>query len=108
MKTKSSILAISLLTVSLVNANTYDVKVTEKGFNPSNISATAGEDVTLKFTRTSDTTCATEVHLASVPNGKTLKLPLNKAVALKVGKVKQGEIRFTCGMDMVSGVITVK
>lgn len=87
-------------------SQTVDVKVTEKGFEPSTIDVKPGVNLTLKVTRTTDATCATAVQVAS----KKIKeeLPLNKPVLVKIGKVEKGEIRFTCGMDMITGQIIAK
>lgn len=82
------------------------LQVTEKGFEPSQIDVAPGTDVTLKVTRKTDSTCATEI---SVPTKKLKKaLPLNQTVNVDLGKLEKGEIRFACGMDMISGQIVVK
>lgn len=82
-----------------------DLQVTEKGFEPSSIDVKPGTPVTLKITRKTDATCATAIH---IPSKKIKKdLPLNKAVSVDLGKLKAGEVRFACGMDMLSGTILV-
>lgn len=88
------------------NSQTVDLTVTEKGFQPSTIDVGAGKLVTLKITRKTDSTCATQINIPS----KKLKadLPLNKTVSVVLGKLDKGEIRFACGMDMVTGIINVK
>lgn len=89
-------------------ADTQIVKlvVTEKGFEPNSVDVKPGSDVVLMITRKTDSTCAKQVQVAS----KELKadLPLNKPVTLKLGKLEKGEIRFACGMNMISGVLVVK
>jgi plastocyanin domain-containing protein len=83
-----------------------DLQVTEKGFEPSSIDVKPGVPVTLKVTRKTDSTCATKIQIQS----KSIKrdLPLNTEVKINLGKLEKGEIRFACGMDMITGKIIVK
>lgn len=93
-------------TAGAAESKTVNVAVTENGFEPSSVDVKAGTDVTLKVTRKTDTTCATQLQVGS--KKEKVDLPLNKAVSVKVGKVEKGEIRFACGMDMLSGLIIAK
>ncbi len=81
-----------------------DIKVTEKGFEPNSIKVKADEAVILKILRTTDSTCATSIQ---IPDRKIKKdLPLNKSVTIALGKLKKGEVRFGCQMNMMdSGTI---
>jgi len=83
-----------------------DLQVTEKGFEPSSVDVKPGVPVVLKVTRKTDSTCATQIKIQS----KNIKkdLPLNKPVTIALGKLDKGEIRFGCGMDMITGQIFVK
>jgi plastocyanin domain-containing protein len=83
-----------------------DLKVTDKGFEPSSIDVKPGLPVELKITRKVEETCATTIKIPA----KKIKqdLPLNKMVTVKLGKLKKGEIKFACGMDMMGGTILVK
>lgn len=83
-----------------------DLQVTEKGFEPSSIDVKPGIPVILKVTRKTDSTCATQIKIQS----KNIKkdLPLNKPVTIALGKLDKGEIRFGCGMDMITGNVFVK
>lgn len=83
-----------------------DLAVTEKGFEPSSIDVKPGSDVILNVTRKTDTTCATQIQVPS--KNLNVELPLNKAVPVALGKVTKGEIKFACGMNMISGVVIVK
>lgn len=82
------------------------LQVTEKGFEPSSIDVKPGVPVFLKVIRKTDSTCATQIKIQS----KNIKkdLPLNKPVTIALGKLEKGEIRFGCGMDMITGHIIVK
>lgn len=78
-----------------------EVAVTEQGFVPNSIQASAGDYVTLIFTRKTDSTCATTVV---VPKNKIKEpLPLNTPVTVKLGKLEKGKISFGCGMGMMMG-----
>lgn len=81
------------------------MEVTEKGFQPSSINVKPATDVTLNITRKTNSTCATQIKVPS--NKITEDLPLNKEIKVHLGKLNKGEVRFSCGMDMVTGVIIV-
>lgn len=86
-----------------VKSQTIEILVTEKGFEPNSIDVKPGSPITLMVTRKTDATCATEIQ---IPSKKIKKgLPLNQAVKIDLGKLDKGEIRFGCGMDMISGKI---
>lgn len=80
--------------------------VTEKGFTPSEIKAKSGSHVFLKVTRKTDVTCATQIKVED--KKQKIDLPLNKEVTIDLGTPKKGEIRFACGMDMLTGHIIVE
>lgn len=84
------------------------ISVTEKGFEPENISVPSGKPVTLVFTRRTDSTCAREVVIPLDGQKIEKKLPLNEAVAVEVTFPKAGQITYGCGMDMFKGVVTVQ
>lgn len=83
-----------------------ELQVTEKGFEPSRVDVNPGIPVVLKITRKTDATCATQIKIPTMKIKKDL--PLNKAVSIEVGKLEKGEIRFACGMDMITGIIHVR
>ena len=99
-------LAFNVFAADKVATQTVDLTVTEKGFQPSTLDVGAGKAVTLKITRKTDDTCATKIVIASKKIKKDL--PLNKTVTVELGKLEKGEIRFACGMDMITGIINVK
>lgn len=89
-----------------IQPQVIDLQVTEKGFEPTTIDVRPGTSVVLKGTRKTDSTCATEIQ---VPSKKIKKsLPLNQTVSIDLGKLEKGEVRFACGMNMVSGQIVVR
>ena len=86
-----------------------EIAVTENGFEPGHVKVKAGQAVTLAFTRKTDKTCATEV-VFQPGDGTTVKkeLPLDQTVEIPVTFPKAGEIKYACGMDMVSGIVSVE
>ncbi len=77
------------------------VSVGAGGFTPSRIQAQAGRPLTLRFVRTTDQTCATEVVFEH--EGIKKALPLNQPVDITL--TPQGEIAFSCGMGMLRGAV---
>jgi plastocyanin domain-containing protein len=87
-------------------ARTVALAVTAEGFSPSTIRLQRGEAVTLVITRTTDETCAKEIVIPDYAVRKAL--PLGQPVAIELTPSKTGTVRYTCGMDMVSGVLVVE
>ena len=73
------------------------VTVTEKGFEPDRVQVSAGEQVTLRFTRKAERTCADAVQIEGDPVKHAL--PLNAP--------KSGQLTFACPMNMYKGSIVV-
>jgi plastocyanin domain-containing protein len=84
---------------------TVEMQVTEDGFVPAKVKAAKGEKLRLVVTRKTDRTCAKEIVIKEF--GVNQPLPLDKAVTVEVTPKKSGEIRYACGMDMITGVIFV-
>jgi len=84
---------------------TVEMAVTEEGFVPSKVKALKGEKLRLVVTRKTDRTCAKEIVVPS--HGINQPLPLGKAVTVELTPRASGEIRYACGMDMISGVVLV-
>ena len=108
----SSLLACSLLASACGEpkpplSNTMTMTVTDKGFEPANLRVRRGEPVKLTITRTSDSTCATEIVIDE--HGIKTPLPLNKAVTVSFTPSKSGTLKYGCAMQkMFGGVITVE
>ena len=83
-----------------------ELAVTERGFEPAEIEAGKGVPLTLVVTRKTDATCAKEIVIA----GKDIRkdLPLNQTVEVTFTPQEAGEVRFVCGMDMISGKVLVR
>jgi plastocyanin domain-containing protein len=85
---------------------TVQMTVTEDGYVPDKIEAKKGEPLTLVITRKTDRTCATELVVKEY--GINQALPLNKAVTVTLTPKKAGQVKFACGMDMISGTLVVQ
>jgi plastocyanin domain-containing protein len=83
-----------------------EIQVTGDGFVPANIKVKKGQLVRLVVTRKTDRTCATEIVIRD--QGINQKLPLNRPVTVEFTPSKSGQLRYACGMDMISGVIVVE
>jgi RND family efflux transporter MFP subunit len=81
------------------------IVVTEKGFEPGQVSVRAGVAARITFVRTTDKTCATEVVFPSLNIKRAL--PLNEPVVIEFTPAKTGDIAFACGMNMLKGVVVV-
>ena len=91
------------------SAKRIDIAVTEAGFDPTKVTVKKGEETTLAFTRKTDNTCAKAVIVYVNDKDKVEKqLPLNQVVPVTVTFSKSGELRYTCGMGMLGGVIVVQ
>lgn len=82
-----------------------DVTATNDGYSPSDIPAKKGEDLVLRFTRTTKSDCLAEIVFPTLNIKK--ELPMNQTVEIAVKADKEGKIPFQCGMAMVKGAITV-
>lgn len=81
------------------------VIVGEQGYEPARLSLRAATPARITFVRTTDKTCGTEVVFPSLDIKRAL--PLNAPVTIEFTPRQDGEITFTCGMDMLRGSIRV-
>lgn len=79
--------------------------VTKDGFVPANVHVPAGKPVTLKVTRMTEGTCATELVMPA--HGIDQALPLDQVVTVNFTPEEAGVLTYACGMDMIKGTITV-
>jgi plastocyanin len=86
-----------------------EIAVTTEGFQPDKIAVKKGERVTFAFTRKTDETCAKQVVIQVSPTEKIEKqLPLNERVEVTTTFPNSGDVKYACGMDMITGVISVQ
>ena len=102
----SALLILGAADAKPANAQKVELSVTDKGFEPDNVTVKKGEPVHLVVTRKTDATCATEIVIKDLNIKK--ELPLNKAVAIDFTPKKSGEIKYVCGMDMLGGKLLVQ
>ncbi len=81
------------------------IDVGDKGFLPSRVELKQGQEATLRFTRTSDSTCATKVVFPELEVEKDL--PLNEAVDVKVPTNERRKLAFQCGMGMYKSAVVI-
>jgi len=106
----SSLFALLSLGACGETASTADgrveIEVGARGYDPERVDATAGEPLTLVFTRVTDEGCGDELVIASQDIRR--ELPLDEPVQVTFTPERSGELRFTCGMDMYDGTIVVR
>jgi plastocyanin domain-containing protein len=86
---------------------TVEMKVTDKGFEPANVTVKKDQPVTLVITRLTEKTCATEIVIDDY--GVNAKLPFNKAVNVTFTPKKTGDLKYGCAMGkMIGGVLKVQ
>ena len=87
-------------------AQTAKVIVSERGYEPAQLTLRAGTRARVTFVRTTDKTCGTAVVFPSLKI--TRALPLNEPIVIEFTPQKSGEIAFSCGMNMLHGTIVVQ
>lgn len=83
-----------------------EIAVTSDGFVPASIPVKRGEPVKLVVTRKTERTCAKEIVIKDY--GISRPLPLNEPVTIEFTPKKSGQVRYACGMDMITGVLVVQ
>ena len=94
------------LSSNAAEARTVAIAVTAKGFEPSRVKVAKGEPLKLVVTRKTEDTCAKEIVIPDA--GLKANLPLDKPVTLSFTPKRAGEIKYACGMNMVTGVLDVE
>lgn len=94
------------LLLAAASPRTVALSVTESGFEPGQIALKQGEPVHLVVTRKTDNTCATAILIRDL--GIKKALPLGQPVAIDFTPLKSGEVRYTCGMKRIGGVLLIQ
>jgi plastocyanin domain-containing protein len=110
-KLVTAVIALALATPFVAQAapppvQVIEMQVTGEGFVPDHLKVKKGQKVRLVVTRKTERTCATEIVIRD--QGINQKLPLDKPVTVEFTPTKSGQLRYACGMDMISGVIVVE
>jgi plastocyanin domain-containing protein len=87
------------------DARRIPIEVRNTGYVPDKLAAEAGEDLVLAFTRVDDIECGRYVKVQGTDI--RAELPLNQTVEIRVKMPVTGELVFSCGMDMMRGVLSV-
>lgn len=82
------------------------VIVSKNGFEPSEISFKKGEPMKIAFYRTDSENCANEVVFKDI--NLTKKLPVGEVVVADLTDLKNNELSFACGMNMLKGKVLVQ
>jgi plastocyanin domain-containing protein len=81
------------------------ITVGADGFQPSTVTAAKGQKLTLRFTRTTDSTCAKAVSFPDL--GIKKDLPLNQPVSIDIPTAEARKLTFQCGMGMYKSSVVV-
>ncbi|MES1178698.1 MAG: cupredoxin domain-containing protein [Myxococcales bacterium] len=92
--------------VVAVGDQTIAVVADERGFTPAAVETQTGSKLTLRFTRTTDATCADKVVFPEA--GITKDLPLKQAVDVIVPTDKARTLAFQCGMGMFKSAVVIR
>ena len=92
-------------TVGTDGVRKVPIEVVKDGYSPDRIPGKPGEKLLLVFTRKVDGHCYEELK---TPDGKVVPLPKDKPVEIAVTVPQEGEVKFACGMDMLSGVVVAE
>ena len=92
-------------TVDPAGVRTIEIAANENGYVPDRIPGKPGEKLKLKFTRTVDGECLSQLK---TPDGKVVDLPKNAPVEVDVTVPADGEVKFACGMDMFFAVVVAE
>jgi plastocyanin domain-containing protein len=110
MRSLGLLLAFTLLPLGLARAaeqpRRVEIAVTENGFSPDKVKVKNGEPLELVITRTTDQTCAKKIVVKEA--GVSKDLPLNQPVIVSLTPHKTGELKYACGLNMLTGVLLVE
>lgn len=81
------------------------IEVASNGYTPKTIAVRKGQTVRLQFLRKDTNNCGDELVFPTMNIKRTL--PVGEVVEVDVTPEQSGEIKFSCGMDMMRGKLIV-
>jgi cobalt-zinc-cadmium efflux system membrane fusion protein len=90
---------------SPVPVTRHVIEITAAGLTPVRVTVPANQAVDLVFVRRIDDSCGEDVVIPAL--GIRRKLPRNEEVVIRLPAQPPGELTFSCGLDMLRGVIVV-
>ncbi len=85
---------------------TVDIKISGGEYQPASITVAKGQPVRLNFTRDEKPTCGDVLVFPALNIRK--EIPVNQVVSVDLNPTEAGELKFTCGMDMMKGAVVVQ
>ena len=85
---------------------TARIEINTGGYRPASVRLRRGVPARVTFVRTTDATCAKEIVLTDFNIRRAL--PLNQPVVVSFTPKKSGAFTFVCGLNMMSGKLTVQ
>jgi cobalt-zinc-cadmium efflux system membrane fusion protein len=82
------------------------IEITAAGLMPARVTVPANQPVDLVFIRRVTETCGTEVDIPDLQIRRDL--PLDERITIRLPPQAPRELSFSCGMDMLKGVIIVR
>ncbi len=82
------------------------IEITAAGLVPASVTVPANQPVDLVFIRRVTETCGTEVDIPDLQIRR--ELPLDERITIRLPPQAPRELSFSCGMDMLKGVIIVR
>lgn len=105
--TKNEVKPDASVTTPTPTARVIDLEVTSEGFVPAKLTVKANEPLTLRVTRKTDETCATDLLIEGTDIN--VPLPLGKTVSVSWTPTHAGAVKYGCAMDkMIGGVLLVE
>jgi len=87
-------------------SGTVEITANENGFVPDSVTLQKGQAATLRFTRTTDETCADKVVFPELKIEKDL--PLKQAVEIPIDTKEARTLSFQCGMGMYKSKVVIQ
>ncbi len=81
------------------------IEITAEGLSPSSVTVPAHRQVDLVFVRRVNESCGEDVLIPAL--GIKRSLPVNEEVVIRLPPRAPGELTFSCGLNMLRGVIVV-